>query len=287
MQVTTGTPIMLVIDNEDQRSKDYDAIRDTYRPGHADYTYEAKYGIRDHRGGGRSSARETAARVAAGCDRTQARSPHVTIRGALVQMGVQAIDRARWDWDEVGQNPFFCPDAEAAKGFETYLDSIRKSGRPSARCSRSSRQRAGRLGAPIYGKLDADLAAALDVDHAVKGVEIGDRLRRRGAHRRGQCRRDGARPRRFERGAPAFLGQSCWRDRRRHFQRPADRRALRSEAHLLDPDAAQVDHPRRRAPRSSPKAATTPASASAPCRSARRWSPACWRTIFCASRQVG
>ena len=173
-QVTTGTPIMLMIENEDQRSKDYEAIKDTFRPGHADYTYEAKYGIRDYRGGGRSSARETAARVAAGAVARKI-VPDVTIRGALVQMGAHAIDRSRWDWDAVGENPFFCPDAEAAKGFEAYLDSIRKAGSSVGAVLEivADGVPAG-WGAPIYGKLDADLAAALMSINAVKGVEIGD-----------------------------------------------------------------------------------------------------------------
>src|SRR5271165_5040352 len=109
VQVTTGTPIALVIDNVDQRSKDYGAIRDSYRPGHADYTYDVKYGLRDYRGGGRSSARETAARVAAGAVARRI-VPGATVRGALVAMGPHWIDRARWDWDEVARNPFFCPD---------------------------------------------------------------------------------------------------------------------------------------------------------------------------------
>lgn len=173
-QVTTGTPIALIIENEDQRSKDYDAIRDTYRPGHADYTYEAKYGIRDHRGGGRSSARETATRVAAGAVARKVIAG-VTVRGALVQMGTVAIDRARWDWDEIERNPFFCPDAEAARGFEEYLDTIRKSGSSvGAVLEIVADGVPPGWGAPIYGKLDADLAGALMSINAVKGVEIGD-----------------------------------------------------------------------------------------------------------------
>ena len=173
-QVTTGTPIALMIENEDQRSKDYESIRDTFRPGHADYTYEAKYGIRDHRGGGRSSARETASRVAAGAIARKIISG-VTIRGALVQMGTDAIDRARWDWAHVDQNPFFCPDAEAAKSFETYLDSVRKDGSSVGAVLEIVADGApAGWGAPIYGKLDADLAAALMSINAVKGVEIGD-----------------------------------------------------------------------------------------------------------------
>src|SRR6201999_3294459 len=130
-QLTTGTPIALLIENMDQRSKDYSDIRDKYRPGHADYTYEAKYGVRDYRGGGRQSARETATRVAAGAiarkilDKLYGK---VTIRGALVQMGALHIDRANWSWDEVNNNPFFCPDAKAVPGWESYLEGIRKNG---------------------------------------------------------------------------------------------------------------------------------------------------------------
>ncbi|WP_158811877.1 chorismate synthase [Beijerinckia sp. L45] len=172
--VTTGTPIMLLIENEDQRSKDYDAIKDKFRPGHADYTYEAKYGIRDHRGGGRSSARETAARVAAGAIARKV-VPGVTIRGALVQMGTKIIDRASWDWDEVDRNPFFSPDAKAAGVFETYLDAIRKDGSSIGAVLEivAAGVPAG-WGTPLYGKLDAEIASALMSINAVKGVEIGD-----------------------------------------------------------------------------------------------------------------
>ena len=127
VQVTTGTPIALMIENVDQRSKDYGDIKDKFRPGHADFTYEAKYGIRDYRGGGRSSARETAARVAAGAV-ARLVIPGVVIRGALVQMGPHAIDRSRWDWSQVDQNPFFCPDAQTAALWENHLDGIRKAG---------------------------------------------------------------------------------------------------------------------------------------------------------------
>ena len=173
-QVTTGTPITLLIENQDQRSKDYDAIRDTFRPGHADYTYEAKYGIRDHRGGGRSSARETAARVAAGAVARKV-LPGVTIRAALVQMGVHGIDRARWDWAEVDRNAFFCPDREAAKAFETYLDGVRKAGSSVGAVLEVVAEGApAGWGAPVYGKLDAELAGAMMSINAVKGVEIGD-----------------------------------------------------------------------------------------------------------------
>src|SRR6201982_3335830 len=126
-QVTTGTPIGLLIENEDKRSKDYDEIRDAYRPGHADVTYDLKYGFRDYRGGGRSSARETAMRVAAGAIGRKD-LPDVKVRGALVQIGPHKIDRDKWDWDEVAKNPFFCPDKDKAAFFESYLDGIRKSG---------------------------------------------------------------------------------------------------------------------------------------------------------------
>jgi chorismate synthase len=170
---TTGTPIMLMIENVDQRSKDYGDIRDTYRPGHADFTYDAKYGLRDYRGGGRSSARETAARVAAGAIARKI-IPGVTIRGALVQMGPHKIDRKNWDWAEVDSNPFFCPDAKASKDWEAYLDDIRKSGSSIGAVIEvtASGVPAG-WGAPIYAKMDSELAAAMMSINAVKGVEIG------------------------------------------------------------------------------------------------------------------
>jgi chorismate synthase len=172
-QVTTGTPIALVIDNVDQRAKDYSEIKDKYRPGHADYTYDAKYGIRDYRGGGRQSARETAMRVAAGAIARKI-VPGMTVRGALIQMGPHSIERARWNWNEVERNPFFCPDAEKAKFFEGYLDEIRKRGSSVGAVIEviADGVPVG-LGAPIYGKLDGDLAAALMGINAVKGIEIG------------------------------------------------------------------------------------------------------------------
>jgi len=173
VQVTTGSPIALVIENVDQRSKDYSQIRDLYRPGHADYTYDAKYGLRDYRGGGRASARETAARVAAGAVARRI-IPGVTVRAALVQMGPHAIDRARWDWDEVARNPFFCPDAAKAAFFEDYLDDIRKRGSSIGAVIEVIAEGVPvGLGAPVYGKLDGDIAAALMGINAVKGVEIG------------------------------------------------------------------------------------------------------------------
>jgi chorismate synthase len=173
-QVTTGTPIMLLIENVDQRSKDYSDIKDKYRPGHAGYTYDVKYGITDYRGGGRASARETAARVAAGAIARKI-VPGLVVRGALVQMGPHKIDRARWDWDEVGNNPFFCPDAKQAKFFEGYLDGVRKSGSSVGAVIEVVAEGVPvGLGAPVYAKLDADIAGALMGINAVKGVEIGD-----------------------------------------------------------------------------------------------------------------
>ena len=173
--VTTGTPIALEIQNTDQRSRDYGAIAQQFRPGHADLTYELKYGIRDHRGGGRSSARETAMRVAAGAVARVVLGRQVRIRGALVQMGAHAVDRARWDWDETARNPFFCPDAATATAWETSLAAIRKQGSSvGAVIEVQAEGVPPGLGAPVYAKLDADLAGALMGINAVKGVEIGD-----------------------------------------------------------------------------------------------------------------
>ena len=163
------------IENVDQRSRDYGEIAHRFRPGHADLTYELKYGIRDYRGGGRSSARETAMRVAAGGIARKVLGSGVRIRGALVQMGAQAIDRARWDWAAVDENPFFCPDPVAAAAWETYLGDIRKAGSSvGAVIEVIAEGVPPGLGAPVYGKLDADLAGALMSINAVKGVEIGD-----------------------------------------------------------------------------------------------------------------
>ena len=173
--LTTGTPVALEIQNEDQRSKDYGEIKDKFRPGHADYTYWSKYGIRDYRGGGRSSARETASRVAAGGVARAVLGAGISIRGALVQIGPHKIDRARWDWAEVERNPFWCPDPVAAAQWETYLDGVRKAGSSTGAVIEvvASGVPAG-LGNPIYRKLDADLAAAMMSINAVKAVEIGD-----------------------------------------------------------------------------------------------------------------
>ncbi|KZD10312.1 chorismate synthase [Oceanibaculum pacificum] len=175
---TTGTPIGLIVENVDQRSKDYSEIADQYRPGHADFTYQAKYGIRDYRGGGRSSARETAMRVAAGgVARKMLRhvlGDAISIRGALVQMGPHRIERESWDWAETENNPFWCPDAKAAGDWAAYLDGIRKSGSSCGAVIEvvASGFPAG-LGEPIYDKLDSDLARAMMSINAVKGVEIG------------------------------------------------------------------------------------------------------------------
>ena len=171
---TTGAPISLLIANEDARSKDYDTIKDQFRPGHADYTYWAKYGIRDYRGGGRASARETAARVAAGAVARKILGDAIVVRGALVQIGPHAIDRKRWDWKAIEANPFFSPDAQVVERWESFLDETRKAGSSTGAIIEvhASGVPAG-LGEPIYDKLDADLAKAMMSINAVKGVEIG------------------------------------------------------------------------------------------------------------------
>jgi len=170
---TTGTPISLMIENTDQRSKDYSEIRDKYRPGHADYTYHQKYGIRDYRGGGRSSARETAARVAAGAI-ARLVLPDIKIRASLVQVGPHKIDYDNFDWDQVDQNPFFCADPKAAVLWADYLDGIRKDGNSvGAIIEVVAEGVPAGWGAPVYGKLSADLASAMMSINAVKAVEIG------------------------------------------------------------------------------------------------------------------
>ncbi|MDX1400890.1 MAG: chorismate synthase [Kiloniellales bacterium] len=176
--LTTGTPIGLLIENQDQRSKDYSDISQKFRPGHADFTYWKKYGLRDYRGGGRSSARETAMRVAAGGIARKVLDhllgEQVEIRGALVQMGPHKIERNRWSWDEIENNPFWCPDAEAAKGWAEFLDDVRKAGSSTGAVVEvvASGLPAG-LGEPVYDKVDADLAKAMMSINAVKAVEIG------------------------------------------------------------------------------------------------------------------
>ena len=171
---TTGTPISLMIENVDQRSKDYSEVAKAYRPGHADYAYDAKYGIRDYRGGGRSSARETAARVAAGAV-ARLVIPEVTITAYVCELGGDRIDPARIDYAEIANNPFFCPDPEAAKRWEAKVDDARKAGSSLGAVVEcvATGVPAG-WGAPIYAKLDSDLAAAMMSINAVKGVEIGD-----------------------------------------------------------------------------------------------------------------
>ncbi|MBH88830.1 MAG: chorismate synthase [Magnetovibrio sp.] len=175
---TTGTPIALIITNEDQRSKDYSDIKNKFRPGHADYTYFKKFGFRDYRGGGRSSARETAVRVAAGAIARKVLSEilgeQVSIQGAMVQMGPYSIDADHWEWEEVNNNPFFCPDQQAAVEWETYLNKIRKKGSSTGGLIEihANGIPAG-LGEPIFDRLDADIAKAIMCIPAVKGVEVG------------------------------------------------------------------------------------------------------------------
>lgn len=172
--ITTGTPISLMIENVDQRSKDYSEIRDRYRPGHADQTYDAKYGVRDYRGGGRSSARETAARVAAGAVARRVLGDDILLRGAVVQIGPHAVDRSRWAWETTEDNPFWCPDPDMVPVWEAFLDETRKAGSSAGAIVevQASGVPAG-WGAPIYGKLDAELAGAMMSINAAKGVEIG------------------------------------------------------------------------------------------------------------------
>jgi len=172
-QVTTGTPISMLIENVDQRSRDYSEIATSFRPGHADYAYFAKYGVRDYRGGGRASARETAARVAAGAVARKVLAG-VTVRAAVVQIGPHAIDRARFDWSQTRENPFWCPDPGTVAVWEEHLEKVRKAGSSTGAIVEveATGVPAG-WGAPIYGKLDAELAAALMSINAAKGVEIG------------------------------------------------------------------------------------------------------------------
>ena len=172
--VTTGAPVQLMIENTDQRPRDYRNIADRFRPGHADYTYWKKYGVRDYRGGGRASARETASRVAAGAIARKVLGSVITIRGALVQIGPHLIDRGTWDWRAIADNPFWCPDAAMALRWADYLDAVRKAGSSAGAVIEivASGVPAG-LGEPVYDKLDGDLARALMTINAVKGVEIG------------------------------------------------------------------------------------------------------------------
>lgn len=172
--LTTGTPISLMIENTDQRSKDYSAIKDKFRPGHADYTYQAKYGIRDYRGGGRASARETACRVAAGAVARKILGDGITVRGAIVQIGEHIVDRSEWNWGEVDRNPVFSPNAKAAVFWQNYLEEIRKGGQSvGAVVEVHANGVPAGWGEPVYDKLDSEIARALMSINAVKGVEIG------------------------------------------------------------------------------------------------------------------
>jgi chorismate synthase len=199
--VTTGTPIALHIDNVDQRSRDYSEIKDKFRPAHADYTYWKKYGVRDYRGGGRQSARETAVRVAAGAIARRILGDGVAIRGAVVQLGTQKIDRTKWDWAATADNPFWCPDRQAGQAWEGYLDDVRKRGSSCGAIIEvvASGLPAG-LGDPVYDKIDADLAKALMSINAVKGVEIGD-----GFATAAMSGEDNADEMRMKDGQPVFL----------------------------------------------------------------------------------
>ena len=243
-QVTTGTPIALLIENEDARSKDYDDIRDKFRPGHADYTYWAKYGVRDYRGGGRQSARETATRVAAGAIARKILHRlygQVTVRAALIQMGPHQIERSRWDWNCVTENPFNSPDPAVVNQWSDYLEGLRKSGSSCGAIIEVVAEGipAG-LGAPVYGKLDADIAAALMSINAVKGVEIGAGMKAAeltGEENADEMRRGGD-------GQPVFLS-ICRRNSGRHFQWSADRGALLGQTDLVYSDTAQ-NHRRQR-----------------------------------------
>ena len=202
---TTGTPIGLQIQNVDQRSKDYGEIKDRFRPGHADFTYEAKYGIRDYRGGGRSSARETAMRVAAGAVARKVLGEGISIRGALVQIGDDKVDRENWNWDAVEQNPFWCPDPKASMRWEEQLLAIRKSGSSiGAVIEVHAMGVPPGLGDPIYDKLDADLAKGMMSINAVKGVEIGA-----GFDSAGLSGEENADEMRSEGGRPAFLSNNA------------------------------------------------------------------------------
>jgi len=199
---TTGTPISLMIENVDQRSKDYSEVAKAYRPGHADYAYDAKYGFRDYRGGGRSSARETAARVAAGAV-ARLVIPEVSIRAWVSEIGGDAIDMANFDADEIGNNPFFCPDTKAAGRWEDLVDSARKAG--SSLGAIVACEAAGvpaGWGAPVYAKLDSEIAAAMMTINATKGVEIGDGFA--AARLRGEENADAMRPNQSGDG-PEFL----------------------------------------------------------------------------------
>ncbi len=202
---TTGTPIALLIENTDQRSKDYDDIKDLFRPGHADFTYQQKYGIRDYRGSGRASARETACRVAAGAVARKVLGNGVSIRGALIQIGPHAIDADNWDWDQIGQNPFWCPDAAMVANWESYLDEVRKAGSSTGAIIEVIAEGVPvGLGEPVFDKVDSDIAKALMSINAVKGVEIGA-----GFAAASFSGEDNADEMRMEGGEPEFLSNNA------------------------------------------------------------------------------
>ena len=262
---TTGTPISLMIDNVDARPEGLWRSAPPYRPGHADFAYEAKYGLRDWRGGGRSSARETAARVAAGAV-ARLVIPEVRIRAYVVEIGGDPIDRAGFDDEAIDSNPFFCPDPGAAARWEGLIDEARAAGSSLGAVVEcvATGVPAG-WGAPVYAKLDADLAAAIMSINAVKGVEIGDGFRRGAAARRGECRRDAARRRR----EPSFLSNHAGgvAGGISTGQPVVVRAAFKPTSSILTPSA--TDRPRTaRRSKPAPRAATIPASGSA----ARRWS---------------
>ena len=203
--LTTGAPIALAIENEDARSRDYGPLKEVYRPGHADFTYDAKYGIRDHRGGGRASARETAMRVAAGAVARKILGETVTIRGAVVQIGRSAVERERWDWEETARNPLFCPDAATVPAWERALDGARNAGTSlGAVIEVEAKGVPAGLGAPTYGKIDAELAGAMVSINAVKGVEIGA-----GFAAAAMDGADSGDEIRMEGGTPRFLGNNA------------------------------------------------------------------------------
>ena len=207
---TTGTPIAVLIENTDARSRDYDAIKNLYRPGHADFTYDRKYGIRDYRGSGRASARETACRVAAGAVARKILGSKIKVRGALVQMGPHGIDRNKWRWSQIDKNPFWCPDAKAAEHWAAYLDGVRKAGSSTGAVIEivASGVPVG-LGDPVYGKLDADIAKALMSINAVKGVEIGagfEAARLSGEENADEMRMEDGKPRFLSNKAGGVLG---------------------------------------------------------------------------------
>jgi chorismate synthase len=232
-QRTTGTPISLMIENTDQRSKDYGEIAQAFRPGHADYPYFAKYGVRDYRGGGRSSARETAARVAAGAV-ARLVIPGVTMRAALVQIGPHAIDRDNWDWDQTNENPYWSPDAAIIPVWEEHLEKIRKAGSSTGAIVEveATGVPAG-WGAPLYGKLDAELAAALMSINAAKGVEIGE-----GFASAALTGEDNADQMRMGNDGPGVPVQPRRRRVGRPVDRPAGGGARGLQADLVDPDPA-------------------------------------------------